>query len=138
MPESTTPDLVELVNRWGEAVNRRDFDAVESFYAPDAVLRGAELVGTFEGAAAIRGLFEEMASSLEEFHGEAEEIIDLGHGVTFGVIIVTGRPVGSSAEIRFRFASVATWANGVIKREMRYVSIDEARAAAERLAEERG
>ena len=52
--ESTTPDLAELVNRWGEAANRRDFDAVESFYAPDAVLRGAELVGTFEGAAAIQ------------------------------------------------------------------------------------
>jgi ketosteroid isomerase-like protein len=65
--ESTTPDLVELVNRWGEAANRRDFDAAESFYAPDAVLRGAELVGTFEGAAAIRGLFDEMASAYESF-----------------------------------------------------------------------
>ena len=139
MPEeSTTPDLVELVNRGGEAANRRDFDALEGFYAPDAVLRGAELVGTFEGAAAIRGLFEEMASPYEEFHGEAEEIIDLGHGVTFGVIMVTGRPVGSSGEVRFRFASVAIWTNGVIEREMRNMSIDEARAAAERLAEERG
>ncbi len=139
MPEeSTTPDLVELVNRLGEATNRRDFDAIESFYAPDAVLRGAELVGTFEGAAAIRGLFEEMASPYEELHGEAEEIIDLGHGVTFGVFIVTGRPVDSSAEIRFRFASVAIWTNGVIEQEMRNMSIDEARAAAERLAEERG
>jgi len=134
MPEeSTTPDLVELVNQWGEAANRRDFDAAESFYAPDAVLRGAELVGTFEGAAAIRGLFDEMASAYEELHGEAEEIIDLGHGVTFGAIIVTGHPVGSSAEIRFRFASVA----GVIEREMRNMSTDEARAAAERLAEKR-
>lgn len=133
-----TPDLVELVNRVREAANRRDFDAVESFYAPDAVLRGVEHGGTFEGAAAIRGLFEEMASPHEEFHGEAEEIIDLGNGVTFGVIVVTGRPVGSSGEVRFRFASVAIWTNGVIEREMRNMSIDEARAAAERLAQERG
>jgi len=80
--ESTTPDVVELVNRVREAANRRDFDAVESFYAPDAVLRTAAQGGTFEGAAAIRGLFEEMASPHEEFHAEAEEITDLGHGVT--------------------------------------------------------
>jgi|SRR5271169_480071 len=136
--ESTTPDLVELVNRVREAANRRDFDAVESFYAPDAVLRGVVHAGTFEGAAAIRGLFEAMASPHEEFHGEAEEIIDLGNGVTFSVIVVTGRPVGSSGEIRLRFASVAIWTNGVIEREMRNMSIDEARAAAERLAQERG
>jgi ketosteroid isomerase-like protein len=135
--ESTTPDLVELVNRVREAVNRRDFDAVESSYAPDAVLRGAE-AGTFEGASAIRGLAEDMASPYEELHVEAEEIIDLGNGVTFGVINVTGRPVGSSGEVRFRWASVAIWTNGVIEWEMRNVSIDEARAAAERLAEERG
>jgi len=135
--EPTTPDLVELVNRVKEAANRRDFDAVESFYAPDAVLRAAE-GGTFEGAAAIRGLFEEMASPHEEFHAEAEEITDLGHGVTLGVIMVTGRPVGSIREVRFRFASVAIWTNGVIKQEMRNTSIEEARAAAERLAKERG
>jgi len=54
------------------------------------------------------------------------------------VITVTGRPVGSSGQVRFRFASVAIWTNGVIEREMRNVSIDEARAAAERLAQERG
>jgi ketosteroid isomerase-like protein len=135
--ESMTPDLVDLVNRVREAVNRRDFDAVESFYAPHAVLRGAE-AGTFEGASAIRGLAEDMASPYEEFHVEAEEIVDLGNGVTFGVIIVTGRLVGSSSEIRFRWASVAIWTNGVIEREMRNVSIQEARAAAERLAESRG
>ena len=138
MPEdATTPDLVELVNRVREAVNRRDFDAVESSYAPDAVLRGAE-AGTFEGASTIRRLFEDMASSYEEFHSEAEEIIDLGNGVTFGVFVLTCRPVGSSGEFRFRFASVAIWNNGVIEREMRDVSIDEARATAERLGEERG
>jgi hypothetical protein len=35
--ESTTPDLVELVRLLNEAFNRRDWDAVERFYAPDAV-----------------------------------------------------------------------------------------------------
>jgi hypothetical protein len=63
--------------------------------------------------------------------------VDLGNGVTFGVIIVTGRPIGSTGEVRFRWASVAIWTNGVIEWEMRDVSIDEARAAAERLSAER-
>ena len=135
--ESTTPDLVELVRRFIDAVNRRDFDAVETFYVPDAVFYGEE-AGTFEGAAAIRGLFEGMASPHEEFHAEAEEIVDLGSGVTFCVLVLTGRPVGSSGEVKFRFASVAIWTNGVIERDLRDVNIDAARAAAERLAEERG
>src|SRR5271166_984823 len=135
--EPTTPDLVEPTRRAIEAVNRRDFDAVESFYAPDAVLRGAE-AGTFEGIAAIRELSEDMLRPYEDFHVEAEEITDLCNGVGFAVIVVTGRPVGSTGEVRFRWASVAIWTNGVIDQEMRNVSIDEARASAERLAEERG
>jgi ketosteroid isomerase-like protein len=49
--ESTTPDLVELGSRHLEAANRRDFDAVLSFYVPDAVLENAEGLGTFEGKA---------------------------------------------------------------------------------------
>ena len=35
--ESTTPDLVELTRGRVEAANRRDFDAMVSFFAPDAV-----------------------------------------------------------------------------------------------------
>ena len=118
-------------------MNRRDFDAVMSVYAPDAVFQGTEL-GTFEGAGAIRGFYEDASSSYEEIHVEAEEVIDLGNGVTLAVLIAKGRPVGSSGEVRRRWAAVAIWTNGVIEREMNYTDIDEARAAAERLAEERG
>jgi ketosteroid isomerase-like protein len=135
--ESTAPDLVELSGQLFDAVIRRDFDAVECFYAPDAILRGVE-IGTFEGAAAIRGLFEDMLSSYEEFHGEIEEIVSLGNGVIFVVITANGRPVGSSGEVRLHYATVLMWAEGTIEQQTNYVDIDEARAAAERLAEERG
>jgi ketosteroid isomerase-like protein len=38
VPEkSTNPDLVEHVRRFDEALNAHDFDALMSFYAPDAV-----------------------------------------------------------------------------------------------------
>ena len=138
MPEeSTTPDLVELSRQAFQAVIGRDFDTVEGFYAPDAVLRGAE-IGTFEGTAAIRGLFEDMLSPYEEFHGEIEEIVSLGNGVIFVVITANGRPVGSSGEVRLHYTTVIMWAEAVIEQQTNYVDIHEARAAAERLAQERG
>ena len=60
MPEeSTTPELLELVRRLVEALDRRDFDAAASLLAPDVFYRGAE-IGTFEGQAAVRGLLEDM------------------------------------------------------------------------------
>ena len=137
--ESTTPDLVELGSRFLEAANRRDFDAVMSFYAPDAVWV-VEGVGTFEGAASIRGLFEDFVRPLSDFHVDFEEIIDLGNGVAFFVPIATGHPVGSSGELQIRFANVAVWTEGVIVRQTNYNYNDteQARADAERLAEERG
>jgi ketosteroid isomerase-like protein len=135
--ESTTPDLVQRVRLLIEAMNRRDFDAFESFFTPDAVWRGME-IGTFEGAAAVRGFVEDMVSPYEEWEMESEEILDLGNGVIFAVIVQSGRPVGSTGHVEFRYGSVATWVDGSMARITNYTDIDEARAAAERLAQERG
>jgi ketosteroid isomerase-like protein len=138
MTEGSTPDLIGLARLLNEAFNRRDVDAVESFYAPDAVSVQAEGIGTFEGVAAIRGFYEDAASSYDRVHVEFEEIIDFGNGVTFAVVLITGHPVGSSAEVQIHYESVASWMEGVIEWEANYMDIDEARAAAERLAKERG
>jgi hypothetical protein len=54
------------------------------------------------------------------------------------VILQTGRPVGSSGEVRVRYGSVTQSAEGLIVRVTNYPDIDNARAAAGRLAEERG
>jgi ketosteroid isomerase-like protein len=137
--ESTTPDLVELQNRLTEATNRRDLDAITAFYAPDGVYDMSPLgMGTFEGHAAVRGFIEDWWGSYEEFEFEAEETLDLGNGVGFRVLIQNGRPVGSSGQVELRYAAVAVWEGGKIVRMTNYNDIDEARAAAERLAEERG
>ena len=139
MPEkSTTPDLIGLARLLNEAFNRRDWDAVESFFAPDAVTVGVEGIGTFEGAPAIRGFYEDAASSLDDFHVETQEIIDFGNGVTFAVVLITGHPVGSSGEVEIRYGSVASWTEAVLERFTSYMDIDQARADAERLAQERG
>jgi ketosteroid isomerase-like protein len=138
MPEeSTTSDLIRLPRLLNEAINRRDWDAVESFYSPDAVDVGVEAIGTFEGAAGTRGYYEDLASSLDDFHVETQEIIDLGNGVTVAVVLVTGHPVGSSAEVEIRYGSVASWTEGMVERLTASMDIDQARADAERLAQER-
>ena len=136
--ESTTPDLVERVRRLLEAANRLDFDAVEGFYAPDAVHRQAEAF-TFEGVTAIRGFFEDATSSFEKAEHQAEEILDLGNGVTFTVVILKARLVaGSTSRVQETWNWTATWVEGMCERVVVRSDIDEARAAAERLAEKRG
>jgi uncharacterized protein (TIGR02246 family) len=135
--ESTTPDVVELTHRANEAANRRDFDALLSFFAPDAVLdlshRGMPSV---EGVAAIRDFFEDWFQAYEEFAVELEEVHDLGNGVVFAVVRQNARPAGSAGRVRQREGWVLVWVEGLTVRMTTYGDIDEARAAAERLAEE--
>jgi ketosteroid isomerase-like protein len=135
---SATPDLVELMRRGVEAANRRDVDAAASFYAPDAVYESAGMGASFEGVAAIREFLGDFGGAYDEFGVEAEEILDLGNGVTLAVVNQEGRPHGSSGEVQMRYAAVAIWVEGMIERYTTYTDIDEARAAAERLAKERG
>ena len=136
--ESTTPDLVELVRGAVAAANRRDFDAVVSFYAPDAVWDMSPMgMGTFEGLAAIRGFFEDWFGAYEEWTMETETILDLGNGVVYTVNDQRARLVGSTGAVRLRDAWVCDFVEGLIVRLTVYPDIDEARAAAERLAEER-
>jgi ketosteroid isomerase-like protein len=141
MPEeSTTPDLVELTRRGIEAANRGDFDAMLHTYAPDAVWDMNPLggLGTFEGHVAIRRFLEDWHGNYEELEFAPEEILDLGNGVIFSVIAQTGRPVGSGGDVQQRQAIVLVWVEGLFVRITHYGDIDEARAAAERLAKERG
>jgi ketosteroid isomerase-like protein len=135
--EATTPDLVELVRRLDEAANRRDFDAMVSFYAPDAVWESVGLGTSFEGRTAIRGFWEDMTVAYGEFEWRSEKILDLGNGVVFNVDRASGRPVGSTGRVELRVAIVAVWEEGLIVRGTTYSDIDQARAAAERLAEGR-
>ena len=138
MPEeSTTPDLVELLGRAIEAANRRDLDAVASSFAEDATFDGRGLGDRFEGRAAIRSFLENWFGTYEELEFGLEEARDLGHGVVFAVVVQNGRPAGSAAHVRQREGWVFVWVRDLIARLTIY-EVDEARAAAERLAGERG
>jgi ketosteroid isomerase-like protein len=135
--ESTTPDLVEILRRSVEVASTRDLDEIMAFYAPDAVWDMSPMgMGTFEGQAAVRGFLEDWFASYQEWDLQAEEVHDLDNSVTLGVFIQKGRLVGSSGEVELRYASVGEWEDGKIARITNYGDIDEARAAAERLAQE--
>ena len=137
--ESTIPDAAELTRRMFEAAGRHDLDALSDLYAYDAVYEAshAGLGIRFEGTAAIRGFVEEWWDAFEDHLTEAQEIVDLGHGVAFARVREVGRPVGSDGQVEQLRGWVLLGAQGKIERVEPYFDIDEARAAAERLAKER-
>jgi hypothetical protein len=88
----------------------------------------------------MRDLLEDWTRPYEDSRSELEENRDLGHGVGFAVVVQHARLSGNASWLRFRYVAVATWVNGLIEQQTNYLGaeIDEARATAERLAEERG
>jgi ketosteroid isomerase-like protein len=131
-------DLREIAHTQLEAVNRRDLDTLMRFASPDAVYDTSPSgLGVYEGREAIRAFFVEYWAAFEELRFEIEELRDFGHGVTFSVHRQYARPLGSAAPVEAREAHVTEWVNGLVRRTTVYIDVDQARAAAERLAASR-
>jgi ketosteroid isomerase-like protein len=136
--ESTTPGLVEITRRASKAASRRDLDTLMTFYASDAVLDFSDSgMGTYEGVDAIRALIEDWVSIYESYETTTDEILRLGENVTFTINTQMARLPGGGESLRLHDAYVFLFEDGLIVRHTAYRDIDEARAAAERLAEER-
>ena len=136
--ESSTAHLIDLVGRSREAVLRHDVDALMAFYAHDAVWDVSAMgLGTFEGLGAIRGFFEDWWSTWEDHHQEVQESLYLGHGVVFAAIREDARLAGGEGRVDQLLGWVAQWADELIVQVAVYLDVDDARAAAERLAEGR-
>jgi hypothetical protein len=136
--ESTTPDLVDL-RRFVDAFARGDFDAAAAMYSEGGVLDASRLgIGIFEGRAAISEVMADWFAPYEALSAEPEELCALGSGVSFTVLAYRGQPGGSDRFVEVRHAYLTTWVDGLAVRNVVYDNIDEARAAAGRLAEERG
>jgi ketosteroid isomerase-like protein len=95
-------------------------------------------LGAYEGRDAIRGLFDEWWSSYEDLQQLLEEVRDHGNGVTLAVARQRARLWGSGGFVEQRYRAVATWVDRLLERVTTYTDIDQARAAAERLAREPG
>jgi hypothetical protein len=137
MPEEpTTPDLLELTRAVIEASG---VEETMRFFSPASVYDLSVMgVSIFEGYDAIRRFLEEWLSSYDESEDEAEEITEFGNGVVLAVIRGKAHPAGSPSDVQVtaRRNAVAVWADDLILRITIYRDIDEARAAAERLATE--
>jgi ketosteroid isomerase-like protein len=132
--ESTRPDAVEgILSALG--TDGMDVAGFVRFFAPDAVFLTG--VGRFEGRDAIRRYCEDFNSAYDTLSWAPAEVHDLGHGVAWFTAVLAGRLRATSPEVHLRFAVVVTHAGGVVSQWTDYVTIDEARAAAERLAKER-
>ena len=137
--ESTTPDLVELTRLAFEAVNQRDIDAVMRFFAPDAVFDGREWRTVTKAERQFVASWTTGSAPSPSFAMEVEEFVVLDDGVVLAVVNQEGRPVGVDRPVHQREGWVICWsADGLLVRLTTHADIDEARAAAERLAEERG
>jgi ketosteroid isomerase-like protein len=138
--ESTTPDLEEVVRQLIEAANRRDSAAATAMFAPDGVWDPSSmgLAGPVAGREVMARVLKDWLRPFEDYEVELEEVHDLGNGVAFGVLLERGRFRGGSGAVAPRYAIVAICADRLIERWTSYTEIDQARAAAERLVQERG
>ena len=136
--ESTTPELVERWRQAAEAADRREFDTTMGIFDPDAVWEVQSLGISLESAPAIRSFLEDWLGSYENYEDDQEEALDLGNGVVFVVSRLDARPVGSPSRVQERWSFTVLWEAGKVVRVTGRNDIDEARAAAERLAESRG
>lgn len=139
MPEeSATPELVERVQAIFDILDQHDWDALMSHYSQDVCWDATPTLGTtFDGQAAMRGLWQDWADLYEDLAFDLEELVDLGNSVVLAVVMTHGHPIGSSGYLNAREAWIYEGADGLIVRVRTYRDIDEARAAAERLAAER-
>jgi ketosteroid isomerase-like protein len=83
--ESTTPDLVERAQQYLRTFERRDWDALMRFFAPNAVYEPSAGI-KFEGVAEIRSFAEDMAAAFRDIRREIVDILDLGNGVTLPML----------------------------------------------------
>lgn len=134
--EPTTSDLAELARRFCDCLEQRDYDAALSFFGPNPVWDMSEMgMGIFEGRVPVRGLLEDWNGSYDEWEIELENLLDVGNGVVYVVVMERARPAGSTGRVQLRYAAVVVFAENLIARAKTYLDLDLARAAGERLAE---
>jgi ketosteroid isomerase-like protein len=141
MPEeSTTPDRVERTRLAFAAWNRGDLDETLKDFAPDAVWEAVPLGLTFDGIAAIRSFLRDWRSTYDEYEIQPHEIRDVSNDVVLTVVRQMVLPAGSTGPTRIAedWAFVFAWSGGRVVRAVAQQNIDEARAAAERLADAPG
>ncbi len=142
--ESTTPDLVACVRAIAEAAERRDCDAILPYFGSDAVCEVRFNMG--EDDEPPQWTWHESSSVRERWEGYIERVMGAPEHESdieqFGnrVVLAVNRHFRRFdwGVVASREAAVYQWDDGLVTRLSSYGDeIDDAREAAERLAEER-
>jgi ketosteroid isomerase-like protein len=126
---------VDVVRQIWEAADRRDAEAVLSFYDPEVDLdvSGFPVVATdashYRGHEGLRRLFTEWGEIWSDAHSELEELIDAGDRV-ISVYSYRGRGRVSGLDVEEEFATVWTVEGGKAVRVQWFTGRAEALAAA--------
>ncbi len=109
------------------------------FYGRDSVWDVSPWgLGTHTGPTAIRQFFEDWIGGFDEYSVTVEELHALGGGVVYAISVQHGWAAGGVGVLRLRSAPVFVWDGDVAIRVTHHRDIKHGRAAAERLARERG
>jgi hypothetical protein len=139
MPEELgTPDLATLTRRAYACARAGDWEGVLSFYRPDTdwdMTAGG--LGKYDGPEALLQFFSEWTGSYREWELELEEVEYLGDDKVLAVVLTRGRSGRRARWVELRFATIADWVGEHMTHVKSYTDIDEARAAAARIGEER-
>lgn len=78
--------------------------------------------------------WQDWARTFDQFDFEFEETVDLGGGVLFVAICLSGRPLGATGTVQTRQGWIYIWAGEAATRVVTSSDAHAARAGAERLA----
>jgi len=136
--ESTPPDSVEGTHQLHRFLNSRDLDAVTELFAPGSIWDASRWgLGSHEAPSSLRQFLRDWIGSFDVYELTLEEIQDVGNGIVFAVFFHAADLQGGGGSLRVRSSAVLDWEAGQLVGLTSYRDVDKARAAAERLAEER-
>ena len=123
---------VEIVRRVYDAVNRGDYETVETYLHPEiefhTYARSPE-AGVYRGKQSVREYNENLFAQFESIRFEVEQLVDAGDRV---VIVTTQHavPRGSGQEMNVHLAEVWTVRDGLLAERRSFTSRAEALEAA--------
>ena len=115
-----------------------DEDTLRSMFAPDGEIYGAPGLinsGTYRGFDGFQQWIKQWEDAWEEVNYELGEATDMGDGMLVMPAHVVATGAGSGVETDNVFGWMWQFRDGQAVRFHAYVTVDEAKAAAERLAE---
>jgi ketosteroid isomerase-like protein len=112
-----------------------DFRDVLRYFTADAVFDSSPMgMERASGLEAIRAMWETWSGAFEDWHIRPEDVRELARGVVLVTSYQSARPLGSSGEVEMRQWWVLEFAGDRVSSTSLFPTLEEARAAAERLA----